>query len=31
MTAGPSLDPQKMEPPALTEAEMAVRDLFVDQ
>lgn len=31
MTAGPSLDPQKMEPPALTESEMAVRDLFVDQ
>src|SRR6188768_1440292 len=31
MSAGPSLDPMKMEPPVLTEAEMAVRDLFVDQ
>lgn len=31
MTAGPSLDPQKMEPSQLTEGEMAVRDLFVDQ
>ena len=31
MTAGPSLDPQKMEPPALTQAEMAVRDLFVTE
>lgn len=31
MTAGPSLDPQKMEPSALTESEMAVRDLFVTE
>lgn len=31
MTAGPSLDPQKMEPPALTEGEMAVRDMFVTE
>lgn len=31
MTAGPSLDPQKMEPPVLSDAEMAVRDMFVDQ
>ena len=27
--AGPSLDPQKMEPPALTEGEIKVRDYFV--
>lgn len=31
MTVGPSLDPQKMEPPALTEKEVAVRDLFVTE
>jgi hypothetical protein len=31
MSAGFSLDPQKMEPPQLTEREIAVRDLFVDE
>lgn len=31
MNAGPSLDPQKMEPPSLTEKEMAVRDYFVTE
>ena len=31
MTAGPTLDPQKMEPPALTEKEVAVRDMFVTE
>jgi hypothetical protein len=31
MTAGPSLDPQKMEPTLLTEAEQAVRELFVKE
>lgn len=31
MTAGPSLDPNKMEPPQLTEGEMAVRDMFVTE
>lgn len=29
MNAGPSLDPQKMEPPQLSEREIAVRDFFV--
>lgn len=29
MNAGPSLDPQKMEPVNLTEKEVAVRDFFV--
>lgn len=29
MTAGPSLDPQKMEAPQLTEGEQKVRDYFV--
>lgn len=29
MNAGPSLDPQKMEAPQLTEREIAVRDFFV--
>lgn len=31
MTAGPSLDPMKMEPPALNEKETAVRDMFVTE
>ena len=31
MTAGPSLDPQKMEPTELTGPEMAVRDMFVNE
>lgn len=31
MNAGPSLDPQKMEPPALTEREIAVREAFVTE
>lgn len=31
MNAGPSFDPQKMEPPQLTAREIAVRDLFVDE
>ena len=31
MNAGPSLDPQKMEPPSLSEKEIAVRDLFVSE
>lgn len=31
MNAGPSLDPQKMEPSTLTQSEMAVRDMFVTE
>jgi len=31
MTVGPTLDPQKMEPPLLNEKEIAVRDLFVGE
>lgn len=31
MSAGPSLNPKMMEPPALTESEMAVRDMFVTE